>query len=107
MNNIFVTNYKDQDFLVEKTAEYRGEFGKVVPITEGVTNAFDTDELQSAIRYVLKNNRYDPETDYILIAGNAIIASIILRVITMDYPTENIKVLLYNYYLKDYILREI
>ena len=107
VTNVFVTNFKDQSIIDEKTAGYRAsgdDFGDVINITEGKVDVFDMEDLLKNISQTLQDNNFDPVKDIILIAGNAIISAAVMRVVSEDYFGETIKVLLYHYKMNDYVM---
>ena len=72
MRNIYATNIFGHDTTMAQ--EYLEDGGRIIPITEGRINIYKTDSLQRKIKGMLKDMAYD---DLILIAGNAVVASMV------------------------------
>ena len=103
--NVFVTNFRNQGGMLEATDKFRNG-GKLIPITEGQINVFNTDSLKTTINYIFDNNLFNPKKDFIMIAGNSIIAAIVLKVITSKLIylglSDELNLLLYDSRLQDY-----
>ena len=108
--NVFVTNFRNQGGMLEATDTIRNG-GKLIPITEGNINVFNSDGLKTTINYIFHDYNFDPKKDIILIAGSSIIAAIVMKVITSKLLkadlTDDISILLYDGRTQDYHLRAI
>lgn len=67
--SVYVTNFSGIDLT--DALQYMEGDGEIVYITEGKTSIFNHDSLLRRIRFAIKGMK---ESDYILVAGNAVIA---------------------------------
>lgn len=64
MNQVFMTNVKKNHDV--RTIQ---EYGELIPITEGIVNDFDPDQVKIRIKDTLSEFNFDSEKDYIALAG--------------------------------------
>jgi hypothetical protein len=94
---VFITNQRSQDFSAAT------KFGILVAITSGTVNIFNVDSLQRKIQENL--TEYNPAIDSIMIAGNAVVAGMVIAEIVRLYPESKIRLLIYDGMNQDYVKR--
>jgi hypothetical protein len=97
-NNIWVTNYSGID-LNDATRYLEGD-GEIIYITDGKQNIFATDSLVRDIRYTLKNYQHG---DFLLIAGNSVIAALCMAEVRSKF--NRINTLIWDHRKSEYQLR--
>lgn len=98
-SKVFITNKKSQDF--SKAVK----FGDLIPITVGTVNIFNVESLQRLIKDNIKN--FNPVSDYLLIAGNSIVATFVTLELTRSYPDSTLQILIYDGVNNDYVVRQV
>jgi len=67
MAKVFVANFAGHNISDAK------RFGEIINVTEGNINVFEPDRVMYNILKVFKENKYDPEIDYIVLSGSKVI----------------------------------
>ena len=83
--NVYCTNVFGHD--ISKADEFIKDGGGVINITEGRINIFKTDSLERKIKGSLKDM---VDTDLILIAGNAVVASLVCAYVSYIFGVLNV-----------------
>jgi len=84
ITNIFITNVHGHD---TSPADEFLKDGKIIPITEGRQNIFNTESQIRHIKQVLKNMN---SNDYLLLAGNATVSSICTALVFEKFGIVNL-----------------
>lgn len=82
-------------------------FGRIVKLTTGNVDIFETDRLTFQLCEDLTENEYDPETDHLLLSGSPVITAIVVGLITRMYNPDVINLLLWRADDKLYVPRQI
>ncbi len=98
--NIFVTNIFGHDISM---AEAFLDGGDIIPVTEGRINIFKTDSLERKIKGVI--DKQMSRDDLVLIAGNAVVASMVCAYVAHEFGEINI--LIWNNTDREYFERTI
>jgi len=99
MTNIFITNLHGHDTSSAKEF-LTSEGSKIIPITEGRQNIFNTESQIRHIKQVLNNMAM---RDYLLLAGNATVSSLCTALVYQKFGVVNL--LIWDARISNYVER--